>query len=36
LYVPKKQGERGLMHLEEAYAVEITELVKYLDRRKIH
>jgi len=30
LYVPRKQGGRGLMQLEEAYAVEITKLVKYV------
>ena len=36
LYVPKKQEGRGLMQLEEAYAVGITKLVKYVDRRKIH
>ena len=36
LYVPKKQGGRGLMQLREACTVEITKLVKYSDRRKIH
>jgi len=30
LYVPRKQGGRGLMQLEEAYAVEITKLVEYV------
>ena len=34
LYVPRKEGGRGLIQLE-AYAVEITKLVEYLDR-KIH
>jgi len=36
LYVPKKQGGKGLMQLKEGYAVEITKLVKYIDRKKIH
>jgi len=30
LYVPRKQGGRGLMQLEEAYAAEITKLVEYV------
>jgi len=34
LYVPRKQGGRGLMQLEEAYAVEITKLVEYVDRKE--
>ena len=29
LLVPRKQGERGLMQLEEAYVVEITKIVEY-------
>jgi len=33
LYVPRKQGGRGLMQLETAYAVEITKLVDYVDRK---
>ena len=36
LYVPRKQGGRGLMQLEAAHAVEITKLVEYVDRRKTH
>jgi hypothetical protein len=31
LYVPRKQGGRGLMQLEEAYAAEITKWVEYVD-----
>jgi hypothetical protein len=31
LYVPRKQGGRGLMQVEEAYIVEITKLVEYAD-----
>jgi hypothetical protein len=31
LYVPRKQGGRGLMQLEAAHAVEITKLVEYVD-----
>jgi len=34
LYVPRKQGGRGLMQLEEAYKVEITKLVEYVDRKE--
>jgi len=34
LYVPIKQGERGLMQLEAAQAVEVTKLVEYVDRKK--
>ena len=34
LYVPKKQEGRGLMQLEEAYAVEITQLVEYVDSKE--
>jgi len=33
LYVPRKQGGRGLMQLEAAHAVEITKLVEYIDRK---
>ena len=36
LYVPRKQGGRGLMQLEAAHAVEITKLMEYGDRRKAH
>jgi hypothetical protein len=32
LYVPRKQGGRGLMQLEAAHAVEIAKLVEYVDR----
>jgi hypothetical protein len=31
LYVPRKQGGRGLMQLLEAYIVEITKLMAYVD-----
>jgi hypothetical protein len=34
LYVPRIQGGRGLMKLEEAYAVEITKLVEYEDNKE--
>ena len=34
LYVPRKQGGRGLMQLKEAYEVEITKLVEYVDRKE--
>jgi hypothetical protein len=34
LYVPRKQGERGLMQLEAAHAVEIKKLVEYVDRKE--
>ena len=34
LYVPRKQGGRGLMQLEAAHAVEITKLVEYIDRKE--
>jgi hypothetical protein len=34
LYVPRKQGGRGLMQLEAAYSVEITKLVEYVDRKE--
>jgi hypothetical protein len=34
LYVPRKQGGRGLMQLEIVYAVEITKLVEYVDRKE--
>ena len=30
LYVPRKQGGRGLMQLEAAHAVEITKFVEYV------
>ena len=34
LYVPRKQGERGMMQLEAAHAVEITKLLEYVDRKE--
>jgi len=34
LYVPRKQGGRGLMQLEAAHAVEITKFVDYVDRKE--
>jgi len=34
LYVPRKQGGRGLMQLEAAHAVEIIKLVQYVDRKE--
>jgi hypothetical protein len=34
LYVPRKQVERGLMQLEEAYPIEITKLVEYVDNKE--
>jgi len=34
LYVPRKQGGRGLMQLETAHPVEITKLVEYVDRKE--
>jgi hypothetical protein len=30
-YVPRKEGARGLMQLEEAYIIEITKLMEYVD-----
>ena len=34
LYVPRKQGGRGLMQLEAAHAIEITKLVECVDRKE--
>ena len=34
LYIPRIQGGRGLMQLEEAYTVPITKLVEYIDRKE--
>jgi hypothetical protein len=34
LYVPRKQGERGLMQSETAHTVEITKLVEFVDRKE--
>ena len=34
LYVPRKQRGRGLIQLGAAHAVEITKLVKYVDRKE--
>jgi hypothetical protein len=33
-YVTRKQGGRGLMQLEGAYAVEVIKLVEYIDRKE--
>ena len=34
MYVPRRQGERGLTQLGKAHAVEITKLAKYVDRKE--
>ena len=34
LYVPRKQGGRGLKQLEAAHTVEITKLMEYVDRKE--
>ena len=34
LYVPRKHRGRGLMQLEAALAVDITKLVKYIERKE--
>ena len=34
LYVPRKQGGRGMMQLEAAYMVEITKPVECVDRKE--
>jgi hypothetical protein len=34
LYVPRNQGGRGLMKLEAAHTVEITNLAEYIDRKE--
>jgi hypothetical protein len=34
LYVPGKQGGRGLMQLEAAHAADITKLVEYVHRKE--
>ena len=34
LYVPRKQGRRGLMQLEETYIAEIIKLQVYIDSKK--
>jgi hypothetical protein len=34
LYVIRKQGGRGLMHLEEAYIVEITTMMECVDNNE--
>jgi hypothetical protein len=34
LYVPRKQGGRCLIQLQEVYTVEITKLVEYLDSKE--
>ena len=35
LYVPRKQGGRGLLQLEAAHAVEITKLMEYVYRKEV-
>ena len=34
LYVPRKQGGRGLMQIEAAHAVEITKLLEYVNKKE--
>ena len=34
LYVPRKQGGRGLMQLEAAHSVEMTKLVEYIEKKE--
>jgi len=34
LYVPRKQGRRGLKQLEAVHAVEITKLVEYVEKKE--
>jgi hypothetical protein len=34
MYVPRNQGGRGLMKLEAAHAVEITNLEEYVERKE--
>ena len=34
LYVPRQQGGRGLMQLKAAHAVEIIQLMEYVDRKE--
>jgi hypothetical protein len=34
LYVPRKQGGRGQIQLQDAYRVETTKLVQYVDRKE--
>ncbi len=34
LYVPRQQGGRGLMQLEAAHAVEVIQLMEYVDRKE--
>jgi repressor of nif and glnA expression len=31
LYLSRKEGGRGLMQLEDAYVIEITKLMEYVD-----
>jgi len=33
-YVPRKQGGRGQMHLEEAYAILVMKLMEYVDSKE--
>jgi len=34
LYVPRKQGGKGLMQLEAAHAVEILKLLGYVEKQE--
>jgi hypothetical protein len=34
LYIPTKQGGRGLMQLEEAYVVKVTKMMEYVDSKE--
>jgi hypothetical protein len=34
LYVPRKQGGRGLINFEEVYTAELTKLVEYLESKE--
>jgi hypothetical protein len=36
LYVPRKEGERGLMQVEEAYTAETINLVEYVENKKTY
>jgi len=33
-YVPRKQGGRGQMHLEEAYVTEVMKLMEYVESKE--
>jgi hypothetical protein len=36
LYVPRKEGGRGLMQVEKAYTAETLNLVEYVEIKKTH